>query len=94
MTKGSMKKLSLADVRALKDTQQLYISPTAPEHDLSDEFWSTAKVVERERKKSVHLRLDPEVFTFFQEIGEGKGHIKMMQDVLSSYVKAKKSQKA
>nr|WP_248310197.1 MULTISPECIES: BrnA antitoxin family protein [unclassified Devosia] len=39
--------------------------------------------------KSVHLKLDPEVFEFFKQ--QGKGHITRMQNVLAAYVKAQKS---
>lgn len=91
MTEGNMKKLSLADVKALKNSGHLRIKNDAPEVDLPDDFWANAKVVERENKKSVHLRLEPEVFQFFKEDGEGKGHIKKMQDVLAAYVRAKKT---
>jgi len=93
VTEGNMKQLSLADVKALKDAGKLHQSPDAPEADLPDDFWINAKIVERANKKSVHLRLDPEVFQFFQEAGQGKGHIKRMQDVLAAYVRARKSLK-
>ncbi|GHC55512.1 hypothetical protein [Neogemmobacter tilapiae] len=88
MTVEAMKKLSLAEIRAQKDAGKLHVAPDAPTTDLPDEFWAHAQVVERENKKSVHLRLEPEVFRYFQETGQGKGHIKRMQDVLAAYVRA------
>lgn len=91
MTEGNMKQLSLADVKALKNAGKLHIRPDAPEVDLPDDFWENATVVERENKKSVHLRLDPEVFKYFKEVTDGKGHIKRMQDVLAAYVRAQKA---
>ncbi|MEA5163495.1 hypothetical protein U5903_22210 [Cereibacter johrii] len=91
MTEGSMKRLSIDEVRALKNAGKLHLNPNAPEEELSDEFWASAEVVEHETRKSVHLRLDPEVFRFFKEEGDGKGHIKRMQDVLASYVRTMKS---
>jgi uncharacterized protein (DUF4415 family) len=91
VTDKDMKRLSLDDVRALKNAGKLHIDPNLSEVDLPEEFWQHAKRVERENKKSVHLRLEPEVFRFFQEEGEGKGHIKRMQDVLAAYVRAKKT---
>jgi uncharacterized protein (DUF4415 family) len=91
VTDKDMKRLSLDDVRALKNAGKLHIDPNPSEVDLPEEFWQHAKRVERENKKSVHLRLEPEVFRFFQEEGEGKGHIKRMQDVLAAYVRAKKT---
>jgi uncharacterized protein (DUF4415 family) len=92
VTDKDMKKLSLDDVRALKNAGKLHIDPNPPEVDLPDDFWKHAERVERETKKSVHLRLEPEVFRFFQEETQGKGHIKRMQDVLAAYVKAKKTE--
>ena len=90
MTDANMKKLSLAEIAAMQAGGQLHLSPDAPEVDLPAAFWENAKVVEREPRKSVHLRLDPEVYRYFQEAGEGKGHIKRMQDVLAAYVRAQK----
>lgn len=88
-----MKRLSLDEIRALKAAGGIRLEPKAPEEDLPDDFWDRAQVVARENKKSVHLRLDPEVFRFFQEAGQGKGHIKQMQDVLAAYVRAQKALK-
>lgn len=89
MTEGNMKKLSLAEIRALKDSGQLRKQRAdAPELDLPDEFWANAQVIERENKKSVHLRLDPDVFRYFFEESGGRGHIRKMQDILATYVKA------
>ena len=39
----------------------------------------------RWNKKSVHLRVDPEVLDFFKS--EGKGHLTRMNAVLRSYVR-------
>ena len=89
MTERNMKRLSLAEIRALKDAGQLRpMKADAPELDLPEEFWANAKLVERENKKSVHLRLDADVFRYFFEESGGKGHIRKMQDVLATYVKA------
>jgi len=61
---------------------------TVPEPDLPDEFWDEAVVMAPGdwEKRSVHLRLDPEVFIFFK--AGGKGHITRMQNVLRAYVRA------
>lgn len=89
MTEGNMKKLSLAEIRALKDAGLLRKTKAdAPELDLPDEFWANAQIIEREGKKSVHLRLDADVFRYFFEETGGKGHIRKMQDILATYVKA------
>ncbi|MGV8841173.1 MAG: BrnA antitoxin family protein [Bauldia sp.] len=40
------------------------------------------------RPRSVHLKLDPDVFEFFWQEAQGKGHITRMQNVLRAYVRA------
>lgn len=40
------------------------------------------------KRKSVHLKLDENVFKRFQEMAKGKGHLTMMQNVLKAYVDA------
>ena len=89
VTDATLKKLSLADIAAMQAAGQLHLAPDAPKVELPAAFWDHAKVVEREPRKSVHLRLYPEVYRYFQEAGEG--HIKRMQDVLAAYVKAQKA---
>ena len=66
--------------------------PDAPEdvEELPENFWEHARVVEPPRTRSVHLRLDPEVFDFFVQETGGKGHLTRMQNVLRAYVEAKK----
>ena len=56
--------------------------------ELPDDFWDNAVVVEPP-PRSVHLKLDPEVFHFFK--AGGKGHLTRMQNVLKAYVKAQKA---
>jgi uncharacterized protein (DUF4415 family) len=48
--------------------------------------WTQATLVLPQAKKSVHLRLDPEIIAFFKS--QGKGHISRMQAVLRAYVDA------
>lgn len=59
-----------------------------PGPDLPDEFWEGAVVTYPEdwEKRSVHLKLEPEVFAYFK--AGGKGHLTRMQNVLKAYVKA------
>jgi uncharacterized protein (DUF4415 family) len=40
-------------------------------------------------RRSVHLKLDPEVFDFFYQEAGGKGHLTRMQNVLKAYVNAR-----
>ena len=56
--------------------------------DLPNDFWDKAEVCPPQNKKSVHLRVDPEVLDFFKS--EGKGHLTRMNAVLKSYVEARK----
>lgn len=61
----------------------------APTIELDDAFWKNAeKVGTRERKASVHLRLDPETAAYFRS--GGKGHLTRMANVLKAYAQAKR----
>lgn len=52
-------------------------------------FWEEAERVSSRQRRSVHLKLDPEVFAFFKQ--GGKGHLTRMQNVLAAYVRARKA---
>jgi uncharacterized protein (DUF4415 family) len=56
--------------------------------DLPEGFWDDAVVMQPPVKRSVHLRVDEDVFAYFQE--GGKGHLTRMHAVLKSYVAAQK----
>lgn len=82
----------------MKDRGELYpMRPDAPEYDGDPEtgepwpegFWDNA-VLERPRTRSVHLRIDGDVFDHFVEETGGKGHLTRMQAVLRAYVAAKR----
>lgn len=89
MTDVVMKRASLADMLRMKEAGELHHDPTAPEgEDLGPEFWAKAPVEEPKRVKSVHLKLDPEVFEYFVQVTGGKGHLTRMQAVLKAYVEA------
>ena len=73
----------------MKARGELFHDPDAPEgEELPPEFWESAELVEPGRR-SVHLKLDPEVFDFFKR--GGKGHLTRMQNVLRAYVRARKA---
>ncbi|GEM_PF-829657 len=57
-----------------------------PETDAA--FWADAELVMPENKKSVHLRVDPDVLEWFK--AQGKGHLTRMNAVLRSYYEAHK----
>jgi uncharacterized protein (DUF4415 family) len=72
----------------MKDKGDIARPVDAPEGEsLGAEFWASAKV-EAPRKRSVHLKLDADVFEFFQQQSGGKGHLTKMQTVLRAYANA------
>ena len=89
MTDANMKHASLAEIRKLRDAGKLFRDPGAPEGEpLGADFWAKAKLEEPKRPRSVHLKLDPEVFEFFFTVTGGKGHLSRMQAVLKAYAVA------
>jgi len=87
VTEENWKRISLDEIRRMKDAGEIAHNPDAPEGpELGDEFWKNAVLVPPRGSTSVHLKLDPEVFDFFKR--QGKGHITRMQNVLKAYVKA------
>lgn len=89
MTDVTMKTASLEEIRRMLDAGELNLHPEAPEGEpLGADFWANARVVHPTRAKSVHLKLDPEVFAYFVQITNGKGHLTRMQAVLKAYMKA------
>ena len=79
----------------MKERGELHHDPNAPEgppsgEELPDDFWDNAVLEPTRRSRSVHLRLDPDVFDFFVQETGGKGHLTRMQNVLRAYVEAKR----
>ncbi|MFG1358535.1 hypothetical protein [Xanthobacter pseudotagetidis] len=74
----------------MKERGELFHDPNAPEGEsLGPDFWTEATLEPPRKPRSVHLKLDPEVFDFFFAEAKGKGHLTRMQNVLKAYVKAK-----
>lgn len=89
MAKKNIKSISLSELKKIKQSEKLFHNPKAPETDILDSsFWQNVEIYEAPVKKSVHLRLDADIFDFFSQ--QGKGHISRMQAVLRSYVDAHK----
>ena len=83
---------SLEEIIAADERGELYHNPDAPEGpDLPDSFWENAVLVEPPKTRSVHLKIDADVFHHFLAETGGKGHITRMQAVLKSYVNAQKA---
>ena len=87
-----MTRISLEEIEAKYARGELRVNPDAPEGpDLPDSFWENAVLVEPPKTRSVHLKIDAEVFHHFLAETGGKGHITRMQAVLKSYVNAQKA---
>ncbi len=81
MAEDNMKRASLADVRRMKE-KGLFHDPKAPDgENLGADFWAKAEIRDPKKSRSVHLKLDPDVFDFFYSQARGKGHLTRMQDV-------------
>jgi len=94
MAKQDIRRASLDDIKRMDEQGLLYHSPNAPDGpppeyaDLPDDFWDNAKIVFPKAPRSVHLKLDPDVFDYFKSLG--KGHLTKMQEVLRAYVAAQR----
>jgi uncharacterized protein (DUF4415 family) len=85
----NIKRASLEHIKKMTaEGKVLHPSTTPVGEELPDDFWADAVVVEPKAVKSVHLKIDAEVFDFFKR--QGKGHLTRMQDVLKPYVRAKR----
>lgn len=60
----------------------------AAQIDLPEGFWDDAEIEDRSAKKSIHLRVDQEIYDFFK--AQGKGHLTRMNAVLRAYVEAQR----
>ena len=94
--KGTSKKYSLAEIESMVAAGQDGTRADAPEAAAEAEaFWTHAvRVRPKERKVSVHLRVDDDVLAWFKT--RGKGHLSRMNAVLRTYYEAhrEKQQKA
>ncbi len=86
--KGTMRKYSIAEIEDLVRQGKDETKPAAtPGPAVGAEFWRRAKLVTpRDRKDSVHLRVDADVLEWFK--AQGKGHLTRMNAVLRSYYEA------
>ena len=85
MTGKNIRKASQVDLDEMPDRTRAD-APEGPE--LGAEFWKRARLVLPEAKRSVHLRVDAEVFEWFK--AQGRGHLTRMNAVLRSFYEAHK----
>jgi uncharacterized protein (DUF4415 family) len=91
MSERHMRRASLAEIRRMQERGELFHDPAAPEGErLGPEVWAAAEIEAPRSRRSVHLRLDPDVFDFFYAEAGGKGHLTRMQNVLRAYVNARR----
>lgn len=91
MSDPDTRRASLADIAKMREAGELFHDAGAPEGEsLGAEFWAKAEIVEPRKVRSVHLKLDPDVFDFFYAQSKGKGHLTRMQNVLKAYANAKR----
>jgi uncharacterized protein (DUF4415 family) len=89
MSETTIVRMSLEQARAMRDRGESRTRPDAPDGPpLGDDFWANAVLVEPANRKSVHLRINQEVYDFFVKDTGGKGHIAKMQAVLKAYADA------
>ncbi len=92
MSEPNTRRASLADIKRMKENGELFHDPNAPEGEsLGPEFWAKAEIKQPRKPRSVHLKLDPDVFEFFHRQSGGKGHLTKMQNVLKAFVNAHKT---
>ncbi len=88
MISKDTRRASLAALKEMRERGEIDRGGPAEEDDrLPAAFWEEADL-SGPRRRSVHLRLDAEVFDYFRR--GGKGHLTRMQNVLAAYVKAQR----
>jgi uncharacterized protein (DUF4415 family) len=89
MTEENIVRYTMEEIKAKRARGESRTRLDAPDGPpLGDDFWANAVLVEGPNRKSVHLRLQSDVFDFFFQQAGGKGHIAKMQAVLKAYADA------
>ena len=83
---GSLTDWAKVDAVTQEELERL-IAEDEDERDIVPD-WTRARLVMPVRKRSVNLRLEPDIIEFFK--AQGGGHIRRMQAVLRAYVDAHK----
>ena len=84
MNDSDTRRHSLAELRAMRRRDRAPTAPDAPEREVDEAFWETARLVQPDRRK-VHtgLRIDADVLDWFK--ARGRGWQTRMNAVLRSY---------
>jgi uncharacterized protein (DUF4415 family) len=90
---ADIRRASLTELRKMKEAGKLFHRADAPEGEevLDARFWQEVRIEAPRRARSVHLKIDPDVFDYFFAASGGKGHLTRMQNVLKAFVKAQKA---
>ena len=84
-----LKRANLKQLREMKERSELQETcGVGFEEELPPGFWDDAELVMPKPPKSVHLKVDAEVFDFFK--AQGKGHLTRMQNGRRAYGHAQK----
>ena len=90
--KNTIVRYTLSELQAKLARVEDRSRPDAPEAPPeSESFWKNARIVMPRGKKSVHLRVDEDVYAWFKK--RGAGHLTRMNAVLRSYVDAHKNKR-
>ncbi len=89
MSDNTMKQALLTDIIVMRGKGEFSRSLNAPEAEsLRVNCWAKAVVEGPKQPRSVHLKLDPNVYEFSHWQDGGKGHLVKMQSVLRVIVNA------
>jgi uncharacterized protein (DUF4415 family) len=88
VAKNDIRKVSLAELREMRERGETGTRPDAPTHEVDDDFWKDARLVMPPGKSLVHLPLDTDVLDWFKK--QGRGHLSRMNTVLRSFMEAQK----
>lgn len=86
--KNTIVSYSIDEIKAMRAAGLSQTRTDAPEAEPEgDEFWARAVLVKpKDRKASIHLRVDPDVLEWFR--AQGDGHLTRMNAVLRTYFEA------
>ena len=85
--KGDTKEFSLEEIKKMRAEGLSLSRDDAPHYEVDPAFWEGVRVTRPIGKKSVHLRLDEDVFEWFKS--QGSGHLTYMNAVLRSYYESR-----